>query len=162
MESISPNQLFFTQFEPKMQRQFFFRLGTTGIPHYFVKQAGRPTYSFNVIELPHINTTRKVKGKVEFDSIDLTLYDPISPSGTQQVMEWVRRHHEATTGVDGYATTYKEDVTYNTLDPQGNKIEEWTLKGAFIESFEPSEADFEGEDHEISMTLAYDYPILQY
>jgi hypothetical protein len=160
METIAPNELFFTQFEPKRQNQFYFRLGNTGIPQYFIKQADRPNYSFEVIELPHINVTRKVKGKVSFDSVSLTLYDPINPSGSQAVMDWVNLHHESTTGRESYSTVIKEDVTYNTLSPIGEKVEEWVLKGAFIESFELTGGDWSaGDPHEITLSLAYDYPV---
>ena len=69
--------------------------------------------------------------------ISMHLYDPITPSGAQAVMEWVRLHHESVTGRDGYADFYKKDVTINVLGPVGDKVEEWTGKGAFI-----TEADF--------------------
>ena len=33
-----------------------------------------------------------------------------------------------------YADFYKKDVVFNSLGPVGDKVEEWTLKGAFIQS----------------------------
>ena len=32
---------------------------------------------------------------------------------------------------DGYADFYKKDVNFFMLGPVGDKIEQWTLKGAF-------------------------------
>ena len=49
-------------------------------------------------------------------------------------MEWVRLHHESVTGRDGYSDFYKKDITFNSLGPVGDKVEEWTLKGTFIET----------------------------
>ena len=47
-------------------------------------------------------------------------------------MEWVRLHHESVTGRDGYSDFYKKDITFNSLGPVGDKVEEWTLKGGNI------------------------------
>jgi hypothetical protein len=60
------------------------------------------------------------------------LFDPITPSGAQSVMEWVRLHHESVTGRDGYSDFYKKDVTINVLGPVGDIVSEWVIKGAFI------------------------------
>jgi hypothetical protein len=42
-------------------------------------------------------------------------------------MEWVRLHHESVTGRDGYSDFYKKEITFNSLGPVGDKVEEWTL-----------------------------------
>ncbi len=42
--------------------------------------------------------------------LEITLYDPIVPSGAQSVMEWVRTSHESLTGRDVYADFYKKDI----------------------------------------------------
>ena len=56
-----------------------------------------------------------------------------------------------------------KDITFNSLGPVGDKVEEWTLKGAFIETAKFSDMDYTGEDlATVDLTLAYDYAILQY
>jgi hypothetical protein len=62
----------------------------------------------------------------------MTLFDPITPSGAQAVMEWVRLHHESVTGRDGYSDFYKKDLTIDVLGPVGDIVSEWVIKGAFI------------------------------
>ena len=52
-----------------------------GIPSYFVKINNRPTISFEEIELNHINTTRYIKGRGTWETLEIGLYDPIVPSG---------------------------------------------------------------------------------
>ena len=95
--------------------------------------------------------------------MEITLYDPIVPSGAQAVMEWVRLHKESVTGRDGYSDFYKKDVTFNVLGPVGDKVEEWTLKGAMIQSANFGDMNFEtNEPNEIILTLRYDYAILQF
>ena len=118
---------------------------------------------FEEIELNHINVKRYVKGKGAWEQLEVTLYDPIVPSAAQAVMEWVRLSHESVTGRDGYSDFYKKDVTINVLGPVGDIVEEWTLKGTWIKSANFGELDFASNDPtDISLTLRYDYAILQF
>ena len=134
-----------------------------GIQSYLIKTASRPSIQFESVKLDHINTYRKIQGKGEWQDISITLYDPIVPSGAQQVMEWVRLSHESITGRRGYADFYKKDISFYMLGPVGDKIEQWTLKGAFIVTANFNDLDFSSNDVvEISLTLAYDHAILQY
>ncbi len=134
-----------------------------GIPAYLVKTMARPSIQFETITLDHINTKRYVKGKATWQPISITLYDPIVPSAAQATMEWVRLHHESVTGRDGYSDFYKKDITFNVLGPVGDKVEEWTLKGAYIQTAKFSDMDYTGEDlATVDLTLTYDYAILQY
>ena len=67
-------------------------------------------------------------------------------------------------GRDGYSDFYKKDLTINVLGPVGDKVEEWTLKGAFITQADFGEGDWtdSGEPLVIGVTLSVDYCILQY
>jgi hypothetical protein len=106
---------------------------------------------------------RQLKGKGEWQDIEITLYDPIVPSGAVAVMEWVRLSHESITGRDGYADFYKKDVQIYMLGPVGDKIEQFTLKGAFITSANFNDLDWASNDpSDISLTLSYDYAILEF
>ena len=158
---IDPNEIFFTPFEPKLSNRFIMEID--GIPAYLVKTTGRPNITLNEVALDHINVKRYVKGKAEWQQLTVTLYDPIVPSGAQSVMEWVRLHHESVTGRDGYSDFYKKDITFNVLGPGGDKVEEWTLKGAFIQAATFSDMDYSATNvSDISLTLRYDYAILQF
>ena len=158
---IDPNEIFFTPFEPKLSNRFIMEID--GIPAYLVKTMARPAVQFESVTLDHINTKRYVKGKATWQPINITLYDPIVPSGAQSVIEWVRLHHESVTGRDGYSDFYKKDITFNVLGPVGDKVEEWTLKGAFIQAATFSDMDYSATNvSDISLTLRYDYAILQF
>ena len=158
---IDPNEIFFTPFEPKLSNRFIMEID--GIPSFMVQSFARPNIEFEEIVIPHINTKRYVKGRPTWSDVEVKLYDPIVPSGAQAVMEWVRLHHESVTGRDGYSDFYKKDITFNVLGPVGDKVEEWTLKGAFIESTDFSDLNYsEATPAEISLTLRYDYAILQF
>ena len=155
------DKMFYKNFEPKLGNRFIMEIN--GIESYIIKTANRPTFTSEVVELDHINVKRKIKGKSTWDDVTITLYDPIVPSGAQQVMEWIRTSHESLTGRDGYSAFYKKDITFFLLGPVGDKIEQWTLKGAFITSANFGELDWASNDPlSIELTLSYDYAILEY
>ena len=158
---IDPSEIMFTPFEPKVKNRFIMYI--EGIPAYLIKTGNRPAITFEEIVLDHINVKRYVKGKGAWDELEITLYDPIVPSGAQAVMEWVRLHKESVTGRDGYSDFYKKDITINVLGPVGDKVEEWTLKGAMIKSANFGALGWEtNEPADITLSLRYDYAILQF
>tara|TARA_R100001377_G_scaffold55147_1_gene32614 strand:+ start:154 stop:642 length:489 start_codon:yes stop_codon:yes gene_type:complete len=160
-ELLEPQDIMFTPFEPKLKNRFIMQID--GINAYLVKSMARPSIESETVELPHMNVTRYVKGKSKWSPIDITLYDPIVPSASQQVMEWVRLHHESVTGRDGYADFYKKNITFNVLDPVGAVVEEWELKGAFITNANFGDLSFDDATPvEITLSLQYDYAILKF
>ena len=162
MAVLDPNEIFFTAFEPKQQNRFLMLVD--GVPAYFIEGVGAISLTQGEVTLNHINVYRKVKGKTTWGDVQLTLHDPVSPSGTQTIMEWVRLHHESVTGRDGYSDFYKKDVTLNVLGPVGDIVSEWVLKGCFIKdaNFGDYSWDTENTAQSITMTLAPDYCVLNY
>jgi len=163
LPGINQNDLFDSAFdwEPKYTNRFIMYID--GIPAYIIKAAAKPSMTNGEIVLDHINVKRKLKGKSDWNDISITLYDPIVPSGAQSVMEWIRIHHESLTGRDGYSSQYKKDITFHSLSPTGEKIEEWTLKGAFILDSNFGSMDWATADAvTIEVTLKYDYAVLEY
>ena len=158
---LDPTEIMFTPFEPKVKNRFIMYI--EGIPSFMVKAVDRPTWTSDDITLDHINVKRKLKGRVTWNDVKCTLYDPIVPSGAQAVMEWVRLSHESVTGREGYSDFYKKDVTINMIGPVGDKVEEWTLKGAYIKEANFQTLDWSvGDPMTIDMTLRFDYAILQF
>jgi len=162
MAILDPNQIFFTAFEPKQKNRFI--LYVDGIPAYLIKGVNGMGFSQEEIVLNHINVYRKIKGKLKWNDLTLTLFDPITPSGAQATMEWVRLHHESVTGRDGYSDMYKKDLTINVLGPVGDIVSEWIVKGAFIKSADFGEYnwDTEAEAQNISIVLGMDYCVLNF
>ena len=160
-EILDFNKMFYTNFEPKMKNRYI--LEWDGVPGYMVKAAARPSIQFETITLDHINIKRKLQGKGEWQDITITLYDPIVPSAAQSVMEWIRLGHESITGRRGYADFYKKDLDFYMLGPVGDKIEQWKIKGAFIQQANFGDVAFDSnEPATIDLTLSYDYAILEY
>ena len=82
------NELFSTAFSWEPKRQHHFILQVNDIPSYLVKASGKPTITNGEVALDMINIKRYVKGKSDWSTITMTLYDAIVPSGAQAVMEW--------------------------------------------------------------------------
>jgi hypothetical protein len=162
MPILNPNEIFFTAFEPKQTNRFI--LYMDGIPAYLVKGVGAVSLTQTAVALNHINIQRYVKGKTIWNTIQFTLYESITPSGAQAVMEWVRLGHESVTGRDGYSDFYKKDVTFNVLGPVGDIVSEWVIKGAVITevNFGDYNWDDDGTPVNIQVTVQPDYCILNY
>ena len=160
-ELVDANEIMFTPFEPKLKNRFI--LTIDGVPAYTIKASGRPQIQFEEVELKHMNVSRYVAGKGTWQTLDITLYDPIVPSASQSIMEWIRLAHESVTGRDGYSDFYKKDITLNVLGPVGDIVEEWTMKGAWIQTATFNDLDWATNDPvEVTLTLRYDYAILQF
>lgn len=161
MAVLDPNEIFYTAFEPKVQNRFIMYID--GIPSYLIKKAASPQVSFGDIKLDHINVYRKLKGKAEWADIGMDLYDPITPSGAQAVMEWVRLGHESVTGRNGYSDFYKKDLTLNILGPVGDIVSEWIIKGAYIKNATFGDYDWSQDAYAtIGLTVAMDYCVLNF
>ena len=161
MPVLDPNEIMFTAFEPKVANRFIMYID--GIPSYMVKSAASPSFTDGVIKLDHINTYRKIRGKREWQNMTLSLYDPITPSGAQAVMEWARLGYESVTGRAGYSDFYKKDVTLNALGPVGDIVGEWIIKGAFVVSSNFGQYNWSTEDAiNVELQLAMDYCVLNF
>ena len=162
MAVLDPNEIFFTAFEPKQSNRFI--LYMDGIPSFMIKAMSAVTLSQGVVTLNHINVERKVKGKSTWQNMTMTLFDPITPSGAQAVMEWVRLHHESVTGRDGYSDFYKKDLTIDVLGPVGDIVSEWILKGAFVVNTNFGEYNWDTVDTAVNLSveLSIDYAVLNF
>jgi len=159
---LTNNEMYFSAFEPKLQQRF--TLYIDGIPSFLIRKADRPKWTQERKPIDYINQQWYYKGKTIWEPITLELYDPVTPSAAQAVFEWFRLSHESVTGRDGYADFYKKEVTYNLLGPVGDKVEEWTLKGAFPTSFDGGTNDWSntGDPMNITLSISYDLAILSY
>jgi hypothetical protein len=160
-ETLSVTEMLPNKFEPK--RKYRFQFSIEGLDAFMMKTAARPTFTTGEVEIPYINHTRYLAGKTKFETITLNLYDPIAPSGAQQVMEWIRTTFEGVSGRAGYADFYKRDCQIKMLDPIGTVVELWDLKGCFLTSANFGDLDMSADDAmEIALTIRYDLAVLSF
>lgn len=134
-----------------------------GIQEWWVSNCSRPSIKQAAVEIPFMNTSNYVIGRYNWEEINVTLRDPIGPSASQAVMEWVRLHSESATGRQGYAVAYKRDLILEMLDPTGTAISQWIIKEAMLTSVKFSELDYSGDEiATIELTLRPFYCILAF
>ena len=120
-------------YEPKRANRFILRFPSSlGINEWYVESTSRPTITIKDIEIPFLNTSTYVAGRFSWGTISVTFRDPIGPSASQALMEWVRLCAESVTGRMGYAAGYKKDVDLEMLDPTGVVVERWKMEGCFL------------------------------
>ena len=160
-ETLSVQDMLPNKFEPKKKNRWIFAL--EGIDSFLIKTAARPSISIEEQTISYMNSKRYVAGLASFETLALTIHDPIAPSGAQQVMEWVRTHFESVSGRAGYADFYKRDCQLKLLDPVGTVVELWDLKGCFLTNATFGDLDYGAEDMtEISLSIRFDNCVLQF
>lgn len=156
VSSMLPNR-----FEPKRKNRWI--LLVEGIDAFLLKTAQQPSMTTDEVELPFINSRRYLAGLTKFNEMNITLHDAIAPSGSQQVIEWIRLTFESVSGRSGYSDFYKRDIQLKLLDPVGSVISLWDIKGAFIKTATFGDLTYEdGTPTEIALGLRYDNAVLQF
>ena len=151
-------------YEPKRQNRFILRFDTTlGINEWFVESTSRPHITINPVEIQFLNTSTYVAGRFTWSTINVKFRDPIGPSASQALMEWVRLCAESVTGRMGYAAGYKKNVDLEMLDPTGVVVEKWILEGCFLTSADFGSLGYSDDKlATISTSLRMDRCILVY
>ena len=151
-------------YEPLRKNRWLFRFPSDlGIMEFWVSKAKRPSLKQAEKEIQFLNTSTWVVGRYTWEEIQITLRDPIGPSASQAVMEWIRLHSESVTGRQGYAAGYKRDIELEMLDPTGVVVQKWVLKNCMATNCDFGDLDYNQDDlAEIQLTIRFDYAILAY
>lgn len=151
-------------YEPKRVNRFILSFPSSlGINEWYVESSARPHMVINPVAIPFLNTETYVAGKFTWQTIPVVFRDPIGPSASQALMEWVRLCAESVTGRMGYAVGYKQLVTLEMLDPTGVTVEQWQLVNTFLSDINFNSLDYKTDGlATISATLRMDRCILVY
>jgi hypothetical protein len=115
------------------------------------------------IVIDYLNAKRYLAGKFEWNTLTIGLYDPIAPSASQRVMEWVRLSYENLSGRSGYAAFYKKNFSLIALDPVGAKVEQWDIEQAWITEANFGDLDMtSAEPMQVEITVRPDRCILRF
>lgn len=152
------------EYEPLRKNRFLLRFPSDlGIQEWWVASASRPQIQQNATEIPFINTSQWVVGRYQWQDIQVQLRDPIGPSASQAVMEWVRLHSESVTGRQGYAVAYKRDLVLEMLDPTGTVVSQWIIVQSMITGANFGDLAYSQDDlATIDLTLKPAYCILSF
>jgi len=149
-------------YEPKRKNRWLITFpADLGIQQWWLESASRPSITQNETEIQFLNTSTWVIGRFTWEAIDVTFRDPIGPSASQALMEWVRLHSESITGRQGYAAGYKRQVNLEMLDPTGVVVENWLLDGTMLTNVSFGDLGMDDDGiAQITATLRFDRAIL--
>ena len=134
------------QYELKRTNRFTLEFPTElNIESWLVQMVKRPEMKINSVPIDYMNTKFFVAGKYEWGEFEVEFIDPIGPSATQKINEWVHLHAESLTGRMGYALSYCKDLILKSLDPVGVGVEKWVLYQCMIKNVDFGNASYEDD-----------------
>jgi len=162
--------------QPKRQYKWilqFSELGgavTAPLPQWVVKTVSKPSFTIGEASHSFINHTFHFPGKLTWSAIDLTMVDPITPNASDALIRAIKAsgyeypgdNNAASAGVSFSKAAATSTLGEVKLIQLGNKltekIEEWTLKNAWIKDVNFGSLSYDTEElTTISMTLRYDW-----
>lgn len=129
------------------------------------------TPSFNVTEITHsfFDNEYKFPGRVQWQDVNMTLVDPISPNAVQMTNQIILNSGYSIKGSQEFgqnpssitkvgANKAMGNVLIEILKGDGTPVETWTLNNPFITSVKFSTLDYTNDDmRTIDLTLKYDW-----
>ena len=165
-------------FEPKRGFRFLVQLSlpsAEGLQDvtFLAKSVDKPSYSISTSEHQFFNHTFYYPGRVTWNTIDLTLVDPVSPNASQLLYDYLEsagirkptnfNQSTATTITKATAVGAKTDLIIQEIATQGGSntslvVGEWRLLNSFFTDVSFGAHDYGNEDMiEVSVTVQYDW-----
>tara|TARA_Y100001937_G_C7110904_1_gene327534 strand:+ start:846 stop:1439 length:594 start_codon:yes stop_codon:yes gene_type:complete len=141
-----------------------------GLQEWYAKSANKP--SFEITETPHnfINHTFYYPGRVQWQTIDITLVDPSYPNDASQALVKALQNsgYYLPTDVRSASNTIMKSSAVSALGGQvklkqlgqdnSDILETWTLINPWIKNVTFGDLAYDTEDMvEITLTVRYDY-----
>tara|TARA_Y100000593_G_scaffold94269_1_gene192556 strand:- start:325 stop:909 length:585 start_codon:yes stop_codon:yes gene_type:complete len=157
--------------DPKRQYRFVVTLGN--MPNgatWYAKSVTKPALSITEVEHNFLNHKFYYPGRAEWESVELTLVDPVSPDAAASTAAIIQAGgYTPPSNVNDQRTISKKDataainsVTIAQIDSEGNAIETWRLWNPFITSVSYGDLSYDSDEmSEISLTIRYDWAILE-
>ncbi len=155
--------------EPKRAYRWVLYLG--GIPEWICKKVSKP--SFAVTETTHTFLNHKFyyPGRVEWNTVTVTLADPANPDAAASMMDIIRNSGYSIPGSaqEATLTSVSKQSAVNALGTvriqqigsDGTELEEWELVNAWVKDVKFGELDYESDDMvDVELEIRYDYAVL--
>lgn len=137
-------------FQPIQSHRFVAEFATElGIESWKVQEFSAPELKIGKKEINYMNGKTYVTGIGEWSESTIKFLNVIGPSTGNQLMEWVRLHHESITGRQGYAAGYLKDIILKPLDPTGIEVQKWVLEKCMVVSIKQD--DFKMGTDDVNM-----------
>lgn len=164
-------------FEPKRQFRFLVQLSLSGQDVTFLaKSVDRPSYTISDNAHQFFNHTFYYPGRVTWNTINLTLVDPVSPNASELLYNYLEaagvqkptsvRAATGTTITKSSATTALGHLVIQEIaTPVGGGsaaeiVGEWTLENPFFTDVNFGSHDYGSEEMvDVSLTVRYDWAV---
>jgi len=146
-------------------------IATEGIVWY-AKSVTKPAITVSETDHTFLDKKFYFPGRVEWNTVTLTLVDPADPSQTQDAVQQMNKLIENSgykmfKDANDLATISKSKsaaaigpVVINQIDANGVPVESWTLKNPFIKDMKFGDLDYTGDELiELSLELRYDWAV---
>jgi len=139
---------------------------------WYAQSVKRPSFKISEVGHKYLNHTFYYPGRTDWETIELTLVDPVNPDVTATFADIISTAgYNPPLGPRGGAgspnmTTMSKAKAANTLgrvaiiqmDSNGDRVERWDLWNAFITTFSLSELKYDGDElSTLQLTLRYDW-----
>ena len=158
--------------DPK--RQFRFTVEFQGINAaqggallWYAKTAAKPSFAVNSSEHKYLNHTFYYPGSVTWNTISVTMVDPVEPDMTATLSDiLVSSGYSPPTDATSLGSISKAKaagalgtVIITQIDSDGNPLETWTLWNSFIKDVKFGELEYGGEGDltETSLEIRFDW-----
>ena len=151
--------------DPKRQYRWVMRIAS--IPAYVVKKVNKPSFTVTEVEHKYLNHTYYYPGRVTWNSVTMTIADPIDPDVASTIANIVRNSgykpaldetEVSTISKQGAVNSLGNQIEIVQLDADGNAVETWKLINPWIKDAKFGDLDYEGDDMtDVEIELRYDW-----
>jgi hypothetical protein len=137
------------------------------IEPYAIKSVSKPSFSISETSHRFLNHTYYYPGRVEWNTVDVVLVDPLSPDGTKTILHLIEQAgYDPNIGVNTKLKTMSKSSAVNALanfkikqlDASGASVEVWDLVHPWIKDVKFSDLSYDSDDlMNINLTIRFDW-----
>lgn len=155
-------------FEPKrvFRWKVQFTLSEAYIPSKYIKSVKKPSFTFNSKRVQGLGYAVNLAQQAQYQPVEITFVDDEANTITDWIYKYFVNSGILFDGKQGAQTCIDterakrnaDDIEIQMVDAEGNNLEMWELKNAWISSFSQSDLNYESNDlATYTMTLTYDW-----
>jgi hypothetical protein len=155
--------------DPSLQPKRAYRwvVYLNGIESYTAKKVSKPSFTITESAHTYLNHKFYYPGRIEWNTVNLTLVDPLQPDAAMQIMAIINAAgYEVPENPTSLQTMSKASaiaalgnpMKIVQVDASGTSLETWELVNPWIKDAKFGELDYESDDMvEIELEIRYDY-----
>jgi hypothetical protein len=158
------------------KRKYTFQVRVGELPAFLCYSAQKPEISIASVKVNFLNHEFKYPGRVTYNEIELKYYDTEDLEGStakliyRMLMDSGYRRPESPSELQTISkrkvvqplNSKSGEMKIEHINAEGDVIETWRLKNAWFSKIAFDSVDYSSDDPvSISMTIVYDYPIME-